>query len=514
MVVWRPGYETRRVQMRYQIPYVTPTTFNARKTTAQRDLASGPERLHIFKIAEQRAASAQLNRFHNSQNNFSTHKRRCMSRPDSTWAEVKTAGGGPWGSYKGTDGPEFGEVVIFFTDLLPLLQVLFLHTQASSIYFFSIIVRGRTSLHITTPHHHHITNLHPQPIRRINFPPPPHLPLLSPILRSRLQHLSGTSETFLPLLTWSTQSPTTGESLLDHLRDQDFTPHPSGELEVSDAELLGLRRIDTETLEARVILHERGLLVRYVWTTNDTEGEKDGWKVLEVQVSQAGKLPAEEKWVHTIWEAEEDFALRQRKAAGISLTTTTTAAPAVFEQHQQEEEDDDDAYWSRYDQEESESAPPSPARETSEDDYYSRYDQVSPSLEDPAFDVPQPNYTPPSYEPQPRIFAPFPTTHSTDHLARLEKKVDTLSPPETEPSETSSRPVSLFNAASLNGGGSMKGSVKEEDTSVLVEQGIRMHVSASIKSLYRLAMAGGIERGEFERMVLTEVGCLGMLEGE
>jgi hypothetical protein len=46
------------------------------------------------------------------------------------------------------------------------------------------------------------------------------------------------------------------------------------------------------------------------------------------------------------------------------------------------------------------------------------------------------------------------------------------------------------------------------------EVGIKQHISTDIKSLYRLARSAGIERGEFERIVKTELEVLPMLDLE
>ncbi len=44
------------------------------------------------------------------------------------------------------------------------------------------------------------------------------------------------------------------------------------------------------------------------------------------------------------------------------------------------------------------------------------------------------------------------------------------------------------------------------------EFGVKQHVSRSIKSLFLLSRASGIDREEFERMVKTELDLLGMME--
>lgn len=44
------------------------------------------------------------------------------------------------------------------------------------------------------------------------------------------------------------------------------------------------------------------------------------------------------------------------------------------------------------------------------------------------------------------------------------------------------------------------------------EFGVKQHVSRSVKSLYMLARASGIDRQEFERLVRTELDMLGLME--
>jgi hypothetical protein len=44
------------------------------------------------------------------------------------------------------------------------------------------------------------------------------------------------------------------------------------------------------------------------------------------------------------------------------------------------------------------------------------------------------------------------------------------------------------------------------------EFGVKQHISRSIRSLFLLSRASGIDREEFERMVRTELDVLGMHE--
>ena len=54
-------------------------------------------------------------------------------------------------------------------------------------------------------------------------------------------------DSWLSLLSWSTHNV----DLCQALAQQNFSPHPSGEFEVG---FKGIRRFDTETVKARVVL--------------------------------------------------------------------------------------------------------------------------------------------------------------------------------------------------------------------------------------------------------------------
>src|SRR5271169_3321698 len=101
-------------------------------------------------------------------------------------------------------------------------------------------------------------------------PPTALLPLLSPILRQRVQLLSAaTEDPWLPLLCYDPEKA----SKLSAIAQSDiFEPHPvSGEVEVdwnSEVETR-FRRVDEETFEAYVSLREFELSVKLLWCTGD-----------------------------------------------------------------------------------------------------------------------------------------------------------------------------------------------------------------------------------------------------
>ncbi len=115
-------------------------------------------------------------------------------------------------------------------------------------------------------------------------PPPALLPLLSPILRQRLQllsaHAASSSDSWLPLLCWNA---TSAEELPGIIESDKFELHPvSGDVEISDIDQLKYRRLDNETLHARVVVSEYRLGIIYLWCEGDQEGGGTGWRVSEV----------------------------------------------------------------------------------------------------------------------------------------------------------------------------------------------------------------------------------------
>ena len=56
------------------------------------------------------------------------------------------------------------------------------------------------------------------------------------------------------------------------------------------------------------------------------------------------------------------------------------------------------------------------------------------------------------------------------------------------------------------------GSSEIESGNDRAQFGIKQHISTDIKSLFRLAKSAGMDRGEFERIVRTELEVLGLME--
>lgn len=361
--------------------------------------------------------------------------------------------------------------------------------------------------------------------------PPSLLPLLSPILRSRVQLLQGTEDSWLALLTWSrAASNSDAEALLNHLKEQEFTPHyNSGEVEIGDYDLLGIKRVDPEMLEARAVLKDRELLVRYVWVTEDSEGDSDTWKVLEVEVLNGEGFDEgdEDNWHQTVAEAEKAYVDSISETKTVIQKLGTLSVQDKKPQEEKDDDDDEDAYWARYDCGNSESpAPEEMEAGPSEDEYFSRYGQVDSQIGGSYETTSQINsFTPSGYEAEPatKTFEPIPQYPISFHsrFPGLNPVELSYSSDSQTPSDTSTPPTTLSVPA---GDADMKtpvpetrkrsGSNQSRSSSVSSETGIRQHISTTMKSLYRLAKSGGIEREEFQRLVRVEMELLTLMDLE
>ncbi|KAI5808169.1 hypothetical protein DFH27DRAFT_298260 [Peziza echinospora] len=390
--------------------------------------------------------------------------------------------------------------------------------------------------------------------------PPSLLPLLAPILRSRVRLLSGGSEdtinspedSWLSLLTWSSFN---AQPLCESLAAQDFTPHPSGEFEIGEYAVRGVQRLDSETLKTCVELSDRGIDVSYLWVDEKEDPEEgSGWKIVEVNLSSQRKETGE--WYPTVIAAEKAYPATVQKEnvkptpTATTVTTTASASSASSasllsskypylpppSQAQPDMNEDDDDYWDMYDR--------SPARTPavnhqgmkapSEDEYFARYSTVSPALDrgDEAADsipYPPPRPLQPQSQAQPQ---PLPQTLPTT-TTPLSTLASFPSIPISPPTSTPSKPSSLTSNTPPRKEGPSSTSATvyssprptspqsviqklEEKVNVQeqTETAVKQHISTTMKSLYRLAKMSGIDRDEFERIVETELAVIGVLEEE
>jgi hypothetical protein len=374
------------------------------------------------------------------------------------------------------------------------------------------------------------------------------LPTLSPILRQRVQLLSGSSnEPWLHLLCYDQDK---AKKLAEVAKSDKFEPHPvSGEVEVDwDSDVVTTyKRVDEETLEAYVTLAQFALMVKLLFCTGDQEGGGDGWRVGEVSVTDSTDPQA----TPSIQAAERRF--RESQLPPVTNGTPYYTAPSISNQRVEapEEEDDDDAYWAQYDNTPARTpapkaspAPPvvrnstqTPANPDAEAAYYAQYAQVQPAMDshDPDEaaaaaathdDYPPPSHDEPSHQNDinsSRVWGDY------SHAAAQQQH-----PPTPPPNTTSSFPsytdaptttiTELIQPRPKSSSSVSSGSARSSTVDKLESQaarldrahdesfGVKQHISTSIKSLFRLARAAGMERGEFEGVVRRELDVLAFME--
>lgn len=303
-----------------------------------------------------------------------------------------------------------------------------------------------------------------------------------------------------------------------------FEPHPvSGEIELPDEMPVTYKRIDEETLQARIVLPDYCLSAIYVWCPDDEQGGGPGWRVGEVlprggavedegsvwsvSIGEANTISKERLMEDALRAAEKDEQIKQHRRGG----------------QEKEEEDDDAAYWAQYDATPGEtpaSKTPAPNpissleqnRNASETSYFSQYGDVQPAMDnhDPA-------------EEQPEL---GPSSLNGDLLASLlQRQIDPSEsagqqqrqpvrkngyPPGTAANDESAmslnhpRPSSDSSASS----DAIAKLEQEAESQSSCEMGVKQHIGSNIKSLFRLAKSTGISRTEFQSLVQMELELL------
>jgi hypothetical protein len=380
------------------------------------------------------------------------------------------------------------------------------------------------------------------------------LPFLSPILRQRVQLLASGSDGWIKQLCYDT---TKAAKLAELVSSGALEPHPvSGEVEVDwdyDSQTR-YRRLDEETLQALVVLSELGLAFQLIYCVGDSEGGGDGWRVGEVTTADKASPFEQFGGSSTVGDAEKTFEENQssQKQKPTTTTTTTTSqtngvsngSTVKLEAAEDEDEaEDDDDYWAKYDatpgQTPSVEQSGFPARDnaaaaaseidrrpSADEAYYARYDDVQPAMDshDPdeaaqQAQMPQPPLglgTAAAARSEPTKSAPL----SAAAIQALNSNNNNARNPEDEDEdERRVRAARIIHprpesSASSNGSHTV---ARLEATAGKQEQnefGVKQHISRSIRSLYLLSRASGIDREEFERLVKTEIDVMGMVEDQ
>ncbi|KAK0250001.1 hypothetical protein B0A54_15185 [Friedmanniomyces endolithicus] len=395
-------------------------------------------------------------------------------------------------------------------------------------------------------------------------PPPALLPVLAPILRQRVAFMSTseqrTEHGWLPLLQWDSEGAAKLPEVVERIQ---LEPHPvSGELELNDVRPAKYRRLDDETLHARLEVEQFELLPVFVWCENDEHGQTGpGWKLAELRTLEDRDDGTE--WFVSIPEAN-DATNTHSIAVPPATNGVNGHRPSVIPADEDEQEEEDDgSYWAAYDRTPGARTPaatrsPAPPnnnntsnnrqRTQSELEYFNRYGDVQPAMDghDPDEEMPeeirgestlngqalntdsQAQHLEP---PQSRSLYPLDTHHKPDGahdsaiataLTQSLSGADALSMPRPispassthssvdrleEQAEAMSASASASNttADAEKGDGRVHGDDR-------AQAGIKAHISTDIKSLFRLARSVGMERGEFVEVVGRELGVLGMFE--
>ncbi len=354
------------------------------------------------------------------------------------------------------------------------------------------------------------------------------------------------------------------------MRSDRFEPHPvSGEVEVDwDSEVeTRFRRVDEETLEAHVSLREFQLSVKLLWCVGDQEGGGDGWRIGEVSIlDPSSACDSPQKGWDSIGEAEGRYKetklsnTKSRDSDTLKLGHGINGSPHPNVVAEQGEDDDDDAYWAQYDNTPARTpaVKRSPAPESmqnnssstthnSEDAYYAQYASVQPAMDNHDPDeasqngstesslnrsslTHEPHDSPSHHDPnhdQQQHYHHHSHTHDAELTSSHIWASSALDPPSEPPAyadpERDLRPAEPDRGevlqprptSSSSSSGSSRTVEKLESTAAALGQseiGVKQHISTSVKSLFRLARAAGMERGEFERLVRTELDVLGLME--
>lgn len=328
-------------------------------------------------------------------------------------------------------------------------------------------------------------------------PPPALIPLLSPILQQRVQlhatsSASSSSESWLPLLCWDQQLAT---RLVDIVSESDaFEIHPtSGEIETGNIEPSKYRRLDEDTLQARLILTDVRLDVVLLCCVADAQSGNQ-WRIAEVRPIDES-LGRNEEWYPSISQAEEEA----NQKVFLEATKDRDQDKPVSDTDEHIAADEDD-YWAQYDKTPGRTPAPgrSPApdtspqqsghaRTTSELEYFERYASVQPALdsEDPSqepdgMSIPNDNTLSTS--------AGFPSSSMGRKDSANVMPDPSFPQPLTAPS---SHNVSRLENIAAD---------VQPDAKVAAKE----HITATVKSLVQLSRTIGIERTEFEHLVMTE----------
>ena len=319
---------------------------------------------------------------------------------------------------------------------------------------------------------------------------------------------------WLPLLSWS---PSRAANLPAIVERVELEPHPvSGEIELEDVRPAKYRRLDDETLHARLDVEQFELSPVYLWCETDNEegSTGPGWKLAELRSLEDAteeEASSAQQWHATISEANDAASTRS-----ISVPQQRREVPDAEEE---DEEDDNEDYWASYDKTPGQQTPaprasPAPPttraagndlhentrdRSKSELEYFSRYGTEV----QPAMDGHDPD------EEHPDIGE---STLTGDALVRGQPQASSALQTNGHSNGDADHELSMPRAISPTS--SVDKLEAEAEATDRAHLGVKQHISTDIKSLFRLARSVGMERREFERVVKLELDALGFMEAD
>ncbi|KAF2400380.1 hypothetical protein EJ06DRAFT_537949 [Trichodelitschia bisporula] len=348
-------------------------------------------------------------------------------------------------------------------------------------------------------------------------PPPALTLLLTPILRQRLHALTSEvgSDSWLPLLTWDREQAPKLQTIVENIQ---LEPHPaSGEIEIPEPDRIEFRRFDPETLHSRLRLEELGLSPIYLWCTGDGKSNNQGWKLHDLRL--VTQDDDEAQWHGSLADAEAKYEGQRAVSSNGTRGTGGLAVPSAGPEST-EDDDDDDGYWAAYDRTPGRTPlkqSPAPSQNAnssvklptgSEVEYFARYmEEVQPAL-DPD-------------DPSEEGLAPGESTLNGDTVlssgafAQNESGVSDAAYPSHGGGETNGTATGEIHQprpSSPSSSSSIEQLERQAENQSQAEVGIKQHISTDIKSLFRLARSAGIQRGEFERIVKTELELLSIMD--
>lgn len=297
------------------------------------------------------------------------------------------------------------------------------------------------------------------------------------------------------------------------MQSDKFELHPSsGEIELGEIGTAQYRRLDEETLHARLDVEILQLSIIYVWCEGDEEGGGCGWRVSELEPLESKSESPRHPWFGSVTEANDNSIM-----ATISRATNWASENQHIPQEVLVQGVDDDEYWAQYDNTPARTPAlhrtPVPcasltnARPTNDSEaaYFAQYSHIQPEMDgdDPSED--------------PDAFGQSSLNGNTitgSIIAQRKHISEAVSAQISINGFTSFAHQPLIHTRPSSSSSSSIPVPRLEGSAAVqshAEVAVQQHISTSLKSLFRLARGTGIDKEEFERLVQTELSTMSMM---